>query len=139
MYDYYHPTVEGHRAIANYLVEKMFGGTSSGGTGGGTGGGSGATITPSSATIAVGATQTFTLSGTSATIQTVYMASGKCTIYNQSSTSVTVQAQGEGQDYLNVVLTDGTSLSVPITVGSSGGSGGSGGSGTVSVTRGNIE
>ena len=56
------------------------------------------------------------------------------TIYNQSSTSVTVQAQGEGQDYLNVVLTDGTSLSVPITVGSSGGSGGSGGSGTVSVT-----
>ena len=241
VYDYYHPTVEGHRAIANYLVEKMFGGTSSGGTGGGTGGGSGsttygeivtsttsvsvvsgssttftvkldrqptnsqtvsisisgnatvspssltfttsnwsstqtvtvngtsqgsatitltsngvsskqvsvsitssggspggggttgATITPSSATI-VGATQTFTLSGTSATIQTVYMASGKCTIYNQSSTSVTVQAQGEGQDYLNVVLTDGTSLSVPITVGSSGGSGGSGGSGTVSVT-----
>ena len=242
VYDYYHPTVEGHRAIANYLVEKMFGGTSSGGTGGGTGGGSGsttygeivtsttsvsvvsgssttftvkldkqptnsqtvsisirgnatvspssltfttsnwsstqtvtvngtsqgsatitltsngvsskqvsvsitssggspggggttgATITPSSATIAVGATQTFTLSGTSATIRTVYMASGKCTIYNQSSTSVAVRAQGEGKDYLNVVLTDGTSISVPITVGSSGGSSGSGGSGTVSVT-----
>jgi arabinogalactan endo-1,4-beta-galactosidase len=134
-YDYYHPTVKGHQAIANYLVEKMFNGTSgrgSGSTGGGnTGGGSsdtgsggtpptpsGATITPSSATIAVGNTQTFTLSGTSATIQTVYMATGKCTIYNQSNTSVTIQAQGEGQDYLNVVLTDGTSISVPITVSS---------------------
>ena len=112
--------------------------TSSGGSSGG-GGTTGATITPSSATIAVGATQTFTLSGTSATIQTVYMASGKCTIYNQSSTSVTVLAQGEGQDYLNVVLTDGTSISVPITVGSSGGSGGSGTVSVTGVTLDNVE
>ena len=101
--------------------------TSSGGSSGGGGGATGATMTPSSATIAVGATQTFTLSGTSATIQTVYMANGKCIIYTQSGTSVTIQAMGEGKDYLNIILTDETSFSIPITVGASGGNGSSGG------------
>ena len=96
---------------------------STGGGGGGAGTG-GATITPSSATLAIGATQTFTLSGTSATIRTVYMANGKCTIYNQTSNTITIRGYGEGKDYLNVVLTDETSISIPVTVVASGGGGG---------------
>lgn len=107
--------------VFNFIITGATANGSGGGSGdSGSGGGSeeGSLITPSSATITVGNTQTFTLINTSATIQTVYMANSKCTIYNQSSTSVTVQAQGEGQDHLNVVLTDGTSISVPITVSS---------------------
>jgi hypothetical protein len=75
--------------------------TSSGSGGGGTGG---ATITPSSATIAVNNTQTFTLSGTSATIQTVYLANSKCIIYTQQPTYVTIQAKAEG--YQTVSFSD---------------------------------
>ena len=114
----------------NVTINSISGGGSGGSGGGGSNGGGstgGATITPSSATIATGSTQTFTLSGTSATIQTVYMANGKCIIYTQSGTSVTIQAMGEGKDYLNIILTDETSFSIPITVGASGGNGSSGG------------
>ena len=106
----------------------------SGSGGGGTGG---ATITPSSATIAVNSTQTFTLSGTSATIQTVYLANSKCIIYSQSPTSVTIQAMGEGKDYLNIILSDSTTFSIPLTITTSGSGGDSGGGGS-STTYGNI-
>ena len=37
-YDYYHPTPEGHQAIASYLKDKLFGDGSSSGGSGGTGG-----------------------------------------------------------------------------------------------------
>lgn len=75
-----------------------------------------ATIFPASATIKIGDTQTFTLSGTNATIQTFNIANGRCIIYSQSSTSITIQAMAEGQDYLNIILTDNTSLSIQITI-----------------------
>ena len=137
--------------VFNFIITGATANGSGGGSGdSGSGGGSeeGSLITPSSATITVGNTQTFTLINTSATIQTVYMANGKCTIYNQSSTSVTVLAQGEGRDYLNIVLTDNTNIGVPITIvasgvggGGTGGdnSGGSGSGGNVPVTGINVD
>ena len=143
-YDYYHPTAKGHQAIANFLVGKMFGngsggtgGGSNGGTGGGSGGSTGGgssespTLSPTSATIGIGNTQTFNVGGTSSTISNAYVSSGCTTITSQSSTSVTVRGVSSGTDYLNITLSNSKALSAPITVnGSSGGSGGSsGGSG----------
>ena len=127
-YDYYHPTVEGHKAIADYVVEKMFNGTTGGGSGSGSGGGSSdnPTLSPTSATINVGSTQTFNVSGTSSTISNAYVSSGCATISSQSSTSVTVRGVSSGTDYLNITLSNGKTLSGTIYVNSSS-SGGSGG------------
>ena len=98
------------------------------------------TMTPSSATMAVGSTQIFTLSGTDYKIRTTYTANDRIGIKQDSGTQVTVTAKSEGQAYLNVILTDdSTSFSIPIMVTSSGSSGGSGGNGgSTTPTYGNI-
>ena len=144
-YDYYHPTVQGHQAIANYLVEQMFGGSGSGnggnsGSGGNNGSGGGGssespTLSPSSATINVGSTQTFNVSGTSSTISNAYVSSGCATISSQSSTSVTVRGVSSGTDYLNITLSNGKTLSGTIYVNSSSGGGSGGGSNNSDISN----
>lgn len=95
-------------------------------------------ITPSEATMEVGEKKTFTATGD--TIRTAYTANGKISIEaaTQTSTSVTVTAMVEGEDYLNIIFANDGTASVPIHIVSEssgdGGSGGGGGSTTVPVT-----
>lgn len=100
------------------------GGSSSGGSssGGSTGGGSSSStgVTPSEATMTVGSIQRFTLN--SGTINYTYFANGKCSTWTTGSNYIEVKAETTGQDYLNIVLSDGSSISVPITIVASGGS-----------------
>lgn len=113
-YDYYHPTAKGQQAIASWLKDQLFGdGGSSGGSG---------VVTPSEATMTVGSTQRFTLS--SDTINYTYFANGKCSIWSSGSNYVEIKAESVGEDYLNIVLSDGSLISVPITIVASGGSSG---------------
>ena len=62
----------------------------------------------------VGSTQRFTLSNS--TINYTYFANGKCSIWSTGSNYVEIKAESVGQDYLNIVLSNGNSISVPITV-----------------------
>ena len=104
--------------------------SSSGGSSSGESGSS-SIVSPSSATIAVGETATFTVNNGS-TISNYYFANGKCSIWSSGSTTITIKAQAEGQDYLNLVLSDGNTVSISIVVGSSsGGSSGGGSSSTI--------
>ena len=91
-----------------------------------------AALSPVSCSINVGDSQTFTLVNTSATISNCYVTTGKGTISNYNSTSIIVQAVSEGTEYLNVVLSDSTSLSATITISANTTGGGSTGGGTVS-------
>ena len=73
------------------------------------------TITPSSANLQKYVYQTFVANG-SATITTAYTATGNATITSQSETSVTIYTLNTGTEYLNLILSDGTQLSIPITI-----------------------
>ncbi len=92
-------------------------------------------ISPSEATMKVGESKTFTVTGD--TIRTTYTANGRLSINasTQTSTSVTVTAMVEGEDALNIIFVNSGTASVPINIvsGTSGDSNG-GGSTNVPVT-----
>ena len=94
--------------------------------GGSSGGGSSEspTLSPTSATIGIGNTQTFNVGGTSSTISNAYVSTRCATIASQSSTSVTVRGVSSGTDYLNITLSNSKTLSATITVTSSSSGGG---------------
>lgn len=97
-------------------------------------------VSPSEATMKVGEKKTFTVAGDR--IRTAYTANGKISIEatTQTSTSVTVVAMAEGEDYLNIIFVNNGTASVPIhIVSESSGDGGSGGGGSTTVPVTGIE
>ena len=68
--------------------------------------------------INVGDSITLTLYDTSRILRTVYVASGKTTITNQTTTTVTLEGVSEGTDYLNFIIieTDGSQSNGSILV-----------------------
>ena len=100
----------GYTATCNVTVEPKEDGTTT-------------TVSPSSAILQKNVYQTFVVNG-SATITTAYTASGNATISSQNKTTVTIYTLNVGTEYLNLVLSDGTYISIPITITGSGIDGG---------------
>ena len=137
-YDYYHPTPDGHRAIASHIVEQIFGGTESGGNSGGSSGDSttipvtGLNVSEWDVKLEVGQQKTLTYNvvPTNATNKTVYWSntnSGVATISNTNST-VTINAVGVGYTCVTGTTADGGfTYNVHVNVSQSSNSGGDGG------------
>ena len=123
-YDYYHPTPDGHIAIANYLVEQMFGGSGSGGnTGGNTGGSTNIPVTGLNVNewdvkMEVGENKTigYTVTPSNATNKDVewsssnyYVASvsGSYSRVTTNGTSITISALSEGYTAITGTTVDG--------------------------------
>ena len=126
--------LSGHPLDSLNVFKYIYTGTNSSSSGGSSSSG---IVSPSSANLSVGDTATFTVNNGS-TISNYYFANGKCSIWSSGATTITVKARTEGQDYLNLVLSDGNTVSISITVGSSSGGSTGGGStidGLVSINN----
>lgn len=132
-YDYYHPTPDGHIAIANYIVEQMFGGTD---TGNGDSGNGSSTISVTGINVSewdvkmeVGQSKTlsFEVTPSNATNKTVYWSNsnyGVVDIYTTNST-ITISALTTGYSAITANTADGNfTYTVHVNVSNSSGSGG---------------
>ena len=115
-YDYYHPTPDGHKAIADYIVEQMFGGTESGGSSGGSSGPTNVPVTGINVSewdvkMEVGQSKmlSYAVTPSTATNKTVYWSNSNYNAVDISYTSstITINAKAEGYSAVTATTADG--------------------------------
>ena len=130
-YDYYHPTPDGHKAIADYIVEQMFGGTESGGSSGSTNVPvTGINVSEWDVKMEAGQSKTLTYEVTpsTATNKTVYWSNSNYSAVDISYTdsTITINAIAEGYSAVTATTADGGfTYVVHVNVSASSSSGGS--------------
>ena len=134
-YDYYHPTPDGHKAIANYLIEQMFGGTESGGSSGESSGSTNVSVTGINVSewdvkLEAGQSKTLTYEVTpsTATNKTVYWSNSNYSVVDISYTdsTITINTKSEGYSAITATTADGGfTYVVHVNVSASSSSGGS--------------
>lgn len=97
-YDPYHPTQQGHIAIASYLVNEMFDDGS-------------AYLNPPSAVMRLNETKTFTVKNSYNNISNAFASTNCINITSRTNNTITITAINKGMDTLTVMLDNGQYLS----------------------------